>query len=208
MTLDEVIQSARAAQLDVFGHVKDGDGTVLLLGPHEPGFWAVFSSSPEYSDGKTDPLDRWSKRVIGGLAYTWGGTAVFPSDGPPYPPFFRWAQDSGRAWQSPVTLLVNDRAGLWVSYRGAVRVPRSFPATLVQARPCDHCAKPCETACPVGALTSHGYDLGRCHAYLDRPEGQSCQTQGCRARVVCPLSQNYGRLHEQSEFHMKAFHPI
>lgn len=207
MTLEELTQSARSAQLDVFGHVQEGDQTVLLLGPHEPGFWAAFSSSAEYLDGASDPLDRWSKRLIGALAKAWGGTALFPSDGPPYPPFFAWAQDSGRAWQSPVTLLVHDRAGLWVSFRGAVRLPYPLPPTPEHSRPCDACAKPCEAACPVGALSMGGYDVARCHDYLDTEAGQSCLRGGCAVRVVCPLSQNYGRLSEQSYFHMKAFHP-
>ncbi|WP_424942355.1 ferredoxin [Aliiroseovarius crassostreae] len=207
MTLEELTRAARAAQLDLFGHVADGAATVLLLGPHEPGFWAVFSSAPEYLDGRPDPLDRWSKRVIGGLAAAWEGEAVFPSDGPPYPPFFAWAQESGRAWSSPVTLLVHDRAGLWVSFRGAVRLPYVLSPTALQPRPCDACAKPCETACPVGALTADGYDVPRCHTYLETEAGQSCLTGGCAVRVVCPLSQTYGRLNEQSHFHMKAFHP-
>ena len=30
--------------------------------------WEVFSGSPEASDGRPDPLDRWSRRVIGNLA--------------------------------------------------------------------------------------------------------------------------------------------
>lgn len=206
-SVEELTQAARVAQLDVFGQVADGADTVLLLGPHEPGFWATFSASPEYLDGAPDQMDRWSKRVIGKLADRWGGQALFPSDGPPYPPFFRWAQDSGRAWPSKVTLLVHDRAGLWASYRGAVRLPYRLPPTPPQTRPCDSCAAPCATACPVEALTTDGYDVPRCHAYLDTPAGQSCLNNGCAVRVVCPLSQTHGRLDAQSNFHMKAFHP-
>ncbi|MDA5093296.1 ferredoxin [Aliiroseovarius sp. KMU-50] len=207
MTLEELTQAARAAQLDVFGHVVDGDNTVLLLGPHEPGFWSEFSTSPEYLDGQPDPLDRWSKRVVMGLAMAWGGQALFPSDGPPYPPFFHWAQNSGRAWQSPVTLLVHDRAGLWVSYRGAIRLPFELHALAPAPAPCGSCHAPCKTACPVNALTDQGYDLDRCHAHLDTQDGQDCMTLGCKVRAVCPLSQSYGRLAKQSHFHMKAFHP-
>ncbi|UWQ05183.1 ferredoxin [Aliiroseovarius crassostreae] len=200
---------AEESQLEVFGMLHDAGETIVLLGPHEPGFWARFSSSSEYLDGAPDPLDRWSKRMIGELAKAWGGQAVFPSDGPPYPPFFRWAQESGRAWPSPVTLLVHDRAGLWVSFRGAIRLAgeRPLPKSAPAGSPCQTCPAPCTTACPVAALTQDGYDLPRCHAYLDTEAGKTCLEGGCMVRVVCPLSQTYGRLREQSHFHMKAFHP-
>ena len=96
---------AATAHLELLGAAPDGGGSVLLLGPREPGFWPAFTASPEYADGNPDPIDRWSKRVIGALARRWQGRAVFPSDGPPYPPFIRWALASGRVWQSPAGLL-------------------------------------------------------------------------------------------------------
>ncbi|MCI2401105.1 ferredoxin [Aliiroseovarius subalbicans] len=196
-----------SAQLEVFGILHDAGDTIVLLGPHEPGFWAEFSASPEYLDDAPDPLDRWSKRVIGALAAAWGGMAVFPSDGPPYPPFLAWAQASGRAWSSPVGMLVHDRAGLMVSYRGAVRLAGVMNLLETGGIPCTDCADtPCRTACPVDALSPRGYDVATCHAHLDTSEGQNCLTQGCVARRACPLSASYGRLPVQSEFHMKAFH--
>ena len=206
-SLGEITKAAQAVQLDVFGALHEGAETVLLLGPHEPGFWAVFSSAPEAGDGAPDPMDRWSKRVIAPLAQQFGGTALFPSDGPPYAPFFSWAMHSGRAWQSPVTLLVHDRAGLWVSFRGALRLPYLLDLPATPTPPCTTCTAPCQTACPVGALNGDGYDVARCHAHLDTKEGKDCLSQGCLVRSVCPVSQTYGRLAEQSHFHMKAFHP-
>lgn len=74
------------------------------------------------------------------------------------------------------------------------------------ARPCETCAAPCLTACPVGALTGAGYDLPACHAFLDRPEGAECLSAGCLVRRACPLSQSYARLPEQSGYHMRQFH--
>ena len=206
-SLDQLSHTARVAQLDVFGALHEGGDTVILLGPHEPGFWEAFSGSPEFLDGQPDPLDRWSKRMIGGLAEAWGGEAVFPSDGPPYPPFFRWAQDSGRSWPSPVALLVHDRAGLWASYRGAVRLAGLLDLPATGDSPCASCVdKPCRSACPVAALSPKFYDLEKCHDYLDTTPGQDCMTQGCAARRACPVSASYGRLPQQSHFHMRAFH--
>ena len=56
----------------------------VLLGPDGPGFWRIFRASPEFGDGGADPLDRWSERVIGGLAAEFRGQALFPFGGPPW----------------------------------------------------------------------------------------------------------------------------
>lgn len=192
--------------LSALGVVREGAESLVLLGPG-PGFWPAFAASPEYADGAPDPLDRWSKRQIGVLASAWGGEAVFPSDGPPYPPFIAWALASGHAWASPVTLLCHETQGLWLSYRGAVRLARSLPRRD-GTNPCDTCqGQPCRTACPVAALTAEGYDVAACHAWLDTPDGADCLTRGCRVRRACPVSARYGREDDQSKFHMRAFHP-
>lgn len=197
---------AASEHLELLGAAPDGAASVLLLGPREPGFWPAFTASPEYADGNPDPMDRWSKRVIGGLAERWGGEAIFPSDGPPYPPFISWALASGRIWQSPVGLLVHERQGLWLSFRGAVRVPEPIEP-VKGARPCDTCpGQPCRTACPVDALSADAYDVQACRDYLDTPDGSDCRDRGCAARRACPVGQAYGRDESQSLFHMKAFH--
>lgn len=195
------------AALAIFGALHEGDETLVLLGPHEPGFWACFTASSEYQDGQADPLDRWSKRVIGGLAADWGGVAVFPSDGPPYAPFLDWALKTGQAWQSPVGMLVHARAGLMVSYRGAVRLRGRLSLAPAGASPCESCAaKPCLSACPVGALNaSMAYDVPGCQAHIQSAAGEDCLTAGCLVRRACPVSQDYGRLAAQSAFHMRSF---
>lgn len=183
-----------------------GTQTLLMVGPAEPGFWAHLTAQPEWLDGAPDPVDRWSRRVIGRLACDLGAKAVFPFGGPPYAPFQRWAKATGRAWESPVRLLVHDVAGLMVSYRGALALKQRLDLPPGGARPCDTCAAPCLTACPAGALTGAGYDVPACHAFLDRPQGQNCLTGGCHVRRACPLSQTYGRVAEQSAYHMRQFH--
>lgn len=192
--------------LMVAGRVEDDSRHILLLAPDEPSFWAIFTASPEFLDGQPDPMDRWSKRVIGGLAETVGGTALFPSDGPPYPPFYTWAVNSQRCWPSPVNLLVHDVSGLFISFRGAIVLDGKPAAALDTINPCQSCAgQPCTTACPAGALTEAGYDVPRCHAFLDTDAGQDCMTNGCRVRRACPVGQN--RRHpDQSAFHMRHFH--
>lgn len=212
MSVDALKAAVSGDFLEVFGHCLAqpsdgiGDGTIVLLGPKEPGFWAHFSKSPEWQDGKADPIDRWSDRVISEAAKKVGGTPLFPF-GEPVRPFFSWATRTGRAFSSPVAILVHDVAGLMVSYRGAVLLPESIPAETVR-NPCITCQdQPCLTACPVQALTADGYDLPRCHEFLETEAGQDCMSNGCRVRRACPISQSYGRTAEQSAYHMGRFHP-
>lgn len=205
-----------------------GTRSLVLIAPAEPGFWAHLTAQPEWQDGRADPVDRWSRRVIGRIACALGGKALFPFGGPPFHPFFRWALRSGQAWQSPVQLLVDETAGLWASYRGALALkqvldlppPRDAVASGVppsgtvansppapKAAPCEHChSRPCLTACPAAALSGAEYNLPRCHQYLDTPQGRDCASQGCAVRRACPISQSHGRMAEQSAYHMSQFH--
>ena len=212
---DTLSSAARAAPLDIAGAFHpdpsqgcpEGTGTLVLFAPLEPGFWPAFTISPEYRDGGSDPLDRWSARVIGGLAAAHGAKALFPFGGPPYQPFLAWARASGRAWSSPVGPLVHDVAGLFISYRGALalRERLDLPAPP-EASPCASCAKrPCESACPISALTPTGYDVAACRAYIASTAGRDCLEAGCVVRRACPVSASHGRLPEQSAFHMRAF---
>jgi len=198
--------AAVPAGLFVAGTAPHEDGTVVLLGPEGSSFWAILKASSEWRDGQPHPVDRWSRRVITDFASNIGGRAVFPFGGPPHAPFFTWAAASGRAWPSPVGMLVHDRMGLWASYRGAVILPQPCAPPEVSAPPCTPCAKPCATACPVGALSSSGYDTKACHAWLSRPEGADCLTLGCRARRACPLAVAHGRLPEEAAHYMRHFH--
>ena len=187
--------------------LPDGVETLLLLAPDGPRFWAQFSTSAEYLDGQPDPMDRWSTRVIDALALALGARAFYPFGATPPWPFFSWALGTGQVFASPVGWLVHPRAGLWLSFRGAlgfrsrVELPAPGPA------PCTGCARPCVTACPVGALTDTGYDVPACHAYLDTLEGGQCLSHGCAVRAACPVSQAHGRAPAQSAFHMRHFHP-
>ena len=216
MSLSDIRATIQPHALDIFGAFHPGDadnappgtGTLILLGPQEPGFWPHFTAQPEYLDGQPNPIDRWSTRVITDLAETLNAAALFPFGGPPYQPFISWAMRSGRAWQSPAGPLVHDVAGMMVSYRGALALPARLDLPELPASPCETCTeKPCLTTCPVGALGPQGYDTQACHAYLDTAEGVDCMQQGCAARRACPLSQNYARHPDQSAFHMRAFHP-
>ncbi|WP_118133747.1 ferredoxin [Oceanicella sp. SM1341] len=208
MTADDLIADAARSGLVALGPVAPGAGapvppgsrSLVLLQPDGPRFWPVFAASPEAADGGPHPLDRWSRRVVGGLAARAGGTALFPFDGPPWPPFLRWLQAAGAA-VSPTGLLVHPRAGLWLSCRGAVALAAPAPEP-----PCARCpTRPCRSACPVGAFGAGGYDVAACVAHISGPAGADCLLRGCRARHACPAGAGFTPLPAQAAHHMKAF---
>ena len=189
--------------LRTLGDCPDAGKTITLIGPDEPRFWQVFCDSLEYQDGHEAPMDRWSERVISDVAATIGGEALFPFGGPPFAPFFTWAKQTGRFWASPINFLVHDEAGLFVSFRGAIRW-QSQAEPVVSEKPCLTCAgQLCKTACPVGAFDD-GYDVAACKAHVRSHAGRDCRENGCLARRACPVGQGE-RLPAQAAFHMEAF---
>lgn len=217
MDYDQIRSRSLERRLEIFGGfapepedgAPEGCRTLFLLGPAEPGFWPMFTASAEHRDGAPHALNRWSVRAISEIAEEAGAQALFPFGGPPYLPFISWAIRTGRAWQSPAGILVHDHAGLMVSYRGALALRETIAIPDTGSRPCDSCAgHPCLSACPVDALNaSSGFNVAACHGFLDTSNGTDCMSRGCAARRACPVSAEYGRLEEQSAFHMRAYHP-
>lgn len=182
-----------------------GTRSLLLLSPHEPAFWPAFTASAEWLDGQANPMDSWSARVIGGWAQELGAQALFPFGGPPFSPFLSWARASGRVFTSPVGMLVAPGMGLLTSFRGALALSRAVEVPPPVPSPCDGCAAPCLTRCPVSALgTLRGYDVPACKAHL-RTAGEACLEGGCLARRACPAGAAHGRMAAHSAYHMRHF---
>ena len=214
MTYETLERAAIARHLRVLGgfHPETDDGvpvdckTVILLGPDEPAFWPHLKTQPEYRDGAADPVDRWSFRVVDAWANELGAKALFPFGGPPHLPFFKWATRTGRFHASPILLLVHDRAGLFASIRGALVLRDRIKLPAAPANPCIACENsPCLNACPVGALSIKKYDVPLCKAHIASEDTTNCLGRGCAARRACPVSQSFGRLPEQSAYHMQRF---
>jgi hypothetical protein len=188
--------------------VPEGTRTLALISPREPAFWPHVRETAEFQDGLPDPLDRWSRRVIGAVAARFGAVPLFPFSGPPYLPFQAWALRSGRIWCSPTGLLVSHGSGLYVSFRAALALPWALTGRSGRASPCETCvSRPCLGACPVGALSDAApYDVPACHAHLATPAGGDCLDQGCAVSRACPHSARACRDPGQSAFHMRAFH--
>jgi epoxyqueuosine reductase len=211
--VSDLFGAARETGLDVVGafHPGPGDGvppgvgTLALLGPSGGAMWAAFRASPEARDGGPDPLDRWSRRVIDGLAARLGAIAFYPFAGPPWHPFQRWAARGEGAVVSPVAMQASPTRGLWASYRGALGFAARLELTASPAAgPCLGCPAPCLTACPVDAFAGGHYDVSRCVAHVGSPAGAACR-QGCLVRAACPAGAGLDLPVEQRAFHMAAF---
>ncbi|MFM9843679.1 MAG: ferredoxin [Dongiaceae bacterium] len=194
------------------GAPADGDGkppaTLILVGDIGGAMWPYFSRSPEAGDGKPDPLDRWTRRVVGGIAAGVNASAIYPFGGPPYWPFQRWAQRAESVFPSPLGILIHPEHGLWHAYRAALAFAEAIdlPPRTAARSPCESCtAKPCLSACPVGAFSGLGFDVDACAGHIGRPAGEICMTGGCLARHACPVAADRRHSGPQTRFHMAAF---
>src|SRR3990170_4538644 len=149
---------------------------------------------PALPDGRPHPLDRWTRRVLGGLAAEFGATPLFPFGAPPFLPFQRWAMRAEPVAPSPLGILIHPEYGLWHAYRGALAfaVRLDLPPRSRRPRPCDSCPdRPCLTACPVGAFVAGGYDVAACLGHISGAAGADCMELGCRARRACPVGREH-----------------
>ncbi|MGH6862317.1 MAG: hypothetical protein ACRECY_18890 [Phyllobacterium sp.] len=180
--------------------------SVVMIGHFGSSIWPHFSAWRRAHPGMSDPLDRWSKEILTGVAAEFGAMAVFPSDRP-YLPFQQWAKRAEGLSASPLGLLIHPEYGLWQAFRGALLLaqPIDFAPSPILAHPCDACReKPCLFACPVNAFDATGFAVGRCRDHL-KTMGQACMTGGCKARLACPVGAGHAYVSDQQRFHMRAF---
>ena len=213
MNYTEIESVVKKESLSILGgfhpQLKDGapsnSKTLILLGPDEPNFWEVFKKSSEYKNSIINPLDNWSKRIINRIASKLNAKPVFPFGCPPYQPFYKWALRTQRSYESPIKLLVHDKAGLFVSFRGALSFNFIVKLPLTSKSPCIECPAPCLISCPVNAFENKSYDSSGCISHISTTDTKNCIKKGCASRRACPISRNFARLPEQSAFHMRAF---
>lgn len=182
--------------------------SVVIVGHGGSSIWPFFSEWQASQDTVPDnPLDTWSKEIIGSVANETGGYAVFPSD-KPFFPFQQWAMKAEGLKPSPLGMLIHPSYGLWHAYRGAILFRDITLGQKVQklSHPCDACIeKPCLSACPVNAFLPGRYDVVACRSHLATSLGQPCVGGGCLARRACPVGRQYTYVPDQMQFHMNAF---
>jgi len=181
--------------------------TLVLIGNVGSDLWPAFFTAPERTDDQADPLDRWTRRVVDGLARALDATALYPFGGPPHHPFVAWAKRSEPVSESPIGMLVHPDHGLWHAWRAALAFPGALalPPPDRRPSPCARCAgQPCRTACPVAAFGPGGYDVDACVTHLQSAAGAGCAT-GCLARAACPVGRGRRYAPAHGRFHMDAF---
>ena len=207
-TLREIEAGLAGHGLSVLGLAAAGRR--VLVGNAGSGMWHAFRAEPECRDGAPDPLDRWSRRIGERLAAELGAAAVFPFDGPPYPPFLAWAAESGQAFPSPISMFIHARHGLWHAYRFALEFKQAVTVNGKQPEPespCLQCTvRPCLDACPVAAFTDGEYRVADCTDHLRGADRGGCMERGCAARRACPVAPgNRYDVGTHAAFHMRAF---
>ncbi|RST84297.1 4Fe-4S dicluster domain-containing protein [Aquibium carbonis] len=182
---------------------------VLLVGHAGSSIWPHFQAwRATQPAGLADPLDAWSRQVIGAVAVRFGARAVSPSD-QPWLPFQAWAMRAEGLRPSPLGLLMHPVWGLWHAFRGALLFDNALerprnPDSL--HHPCDACiGKPCLKACPVAAHAGGGFDYPACLGHVRSPSGSACASGGCLDRRACPVGTEYRYEPAQQAFHMAAF---
>lgn len=177
---------------------------VVLLGNAGP---AMFRRFRVERDPGRHELDDWTRRTLEPLAEDLGARALFPFDPPPYWPILTWARRAGAGHVSPLGLNIHPTYGLWHAYRAAFVFPVAFDIPPQKSQhPCEGCtAKPCLSACPVGAFSGTAYDVNACATHVKAQAGEACRSTGCLARHACPVGQGFAYSPAQAQFHMRAF---
>ena len=188
----------------------------ILIGNVGSKMWDRFVRSIEYGDGKPNPMNRWTAKIVGELANSTNGLPIYPFD-EPYWPFQKFAQKAAKVQPSPLGILIHPEFGLWHAFRAVlvfddpVEVLQSYVSKHyieeVQNHPCNDCLeKPCLSSCPVGAIDENGLNPSTCFAHLKTGSDPNCLATGCEARNACPVGSANRYCQEQIQFHMKHYY--
>ena len=207
---DKVVGSLDGTGLITFGWFRTtGESPALLIGDVAGSIWPIFSASGYLSDGKLDPLNRWTEDTVSPIAAKVEARALYPFGGRVWP-FQQWAQAATGMAQSPLGLLIHPEFGLWTALRAALVFDERFeiPEKKALDNPCDTCAeRPCLNTCPVSAFWENRYYVESCRHHVASPEGEGCRANGCAARRACPIGAQHVYGAAQQRFHMRAFSP-
>lgn len=187
-----------------------GAATLVLIGNAGSTMWDAFDRAwpAARRAHERHPLDTWTREVIAPIAAGFGCRALYPSDGPPYLPFQRWAVRAEGLHRSPLGTLLHPVYGQWHAYRAALVFGTSVAVAVPQSTP-DACAecqdRPCLSSCPVNAFRIRGYDVPACAEHLAARAGHDCMERGCLARRACPVGRAHLYSPPHARFHMEKF---
>jgi hypothetical protein len=191
-----------------------GAEAALVVGSGGPTFFDRFAREAlEARDGRSDPLDRYTRRVVElavprALEPLGVGHAVaFPfqrTDGGSYLPFQRLGRAAVLGAPGPLGLQIHATYGPWWAYRALVVVDCALPPAQALGDACAGCPAPCVATCPVGAVQASGFVVPACHAR--RLAAPACHLS-CAARIACVRGPEHRYRDEELAFHMRASMP-
>ena len=182
--------------------------SVLLVGQAGAAPWPHFLRWRQSAAADlANPLDTWSREVIGAVAEKFGARAVSPSDRP-YLPFQQWAMRAEGLKPSPLGILMHPQYGLWHAYRGAllfdVEIPIQAPREVIHL--CDLCVgKPCLKACPVDAYSRPASPIRPASAMCAGRTASRAATAAASTATPVPMATDYRYPGDAQAFHMAAF---
>ena len=171
-----------------YQHVLKDCASVLVVGSGGPAMWHHFVEAvrrePEWLM-REHPLDDWLEEqlppVSGARWLRCAATETLHVD------FRKLAIEAGLGWNSATGLVLNGEHGLWVGLRAALFSPDAWDCDgpLQEQSPCVGCERPCEAACPVGAVVGGHWDHARCRSRQES-DSDGCG-RACAVRVACPV---------------------
>ena len=206
--LKELDEKLSARGFCVRGAFSDNGRTLVLIGNVGSDMWDHFGEKPN-DWVEPDPLDQWCKEFIDEIAKGYEASAIYPFEGPKFPPFQQWALRAEDVHKSPLGMLIHPEYGLWHAYRAAFLFKEEIPGieeVEKQKSPCEKCfSKPCLMGCPVDAYTGKSFKASRCLDYLNKNLEGACMHKGCLARMACPVGSDYAYKVEHRRFHQERF---
>lgn len=150
----------------------------------------LFESQVEARLDLADPFDSVAEELVSQWfeANAQGARWAMVYPGAVALPLGRLAELAGWGSSSPLGLTINPRYGLWMAHRIVFLTDIEWDfQEEVQLHPCDSCVdRPCETACPAGAVSfSAGFDVRSCAVHR-APLGSECEFS-CHSRNACPV---------------------
>jgi len=190
-----------------------GARAALIVGSGGRRFFDLFAQqAPERGDGRRDPLDRFTRRVVAAavaaalepLEVGYALRFPFLTEAGAHLPFQRLGRAAGLGAPGPLGLQIHPGYGPWWAYRALVVVDVPLPTQAPPGDACAGCPAPCVTACPAGAVQVSGFVTPACHAR--RLEAEPCR-RSCAARIACVRGPEHRYSDEQLAFHMDASMP-
>jgi epoxyqueuosine reductase len=177
---------------------------LVLLGHGGQQLWAALQ---KWGMKTADPVDHYTRAITRQFLHDYLGN---PPDCWLYPqtdylvPLQQLGALAGWSYPSPLGQGIHPEFGVWFAYRAAFLTTAELPLRLEPERPspCASCtAKPCITACPVGAVQPDRFAIDGCARYRLRADSPCADR--CLARLACPFFPEHRYTLPQIQYHYR-----